>query len=259
MTTTDVGKAAAIGAEVGWPGREARFGFFVRHLFCEALAVEDDGEVVGVGFGTRNGLAGWIGLVCVSPSHQKRGVGTTLTARVAERLEDLGCRTLVLTATEMGRPVYEKLGFATETFYHGFAGPGLEPNAPLPNVRRMQPEDLSAVCELDHRMIGEDRSRLLSALEGPGWLVAGEDTNVRGYHLPVSWGGGPILAEDPEAAKTLARLARTLVGPLGTANFWLAGENKEGREYMRSIGFEEVRRLPRMIRGEPLSWRPETL
>ena len=121
MTAGDVPAAASVGAEVGWPGREDRFGFYVRHPFCEALAAEVGGEVAGVGFGTRSGTrsgaVGWIGLVCVRPRYQGRGIGHALTGRVAERLEGLGCRTLVLTATETGRPLYEKMGFETETYY----------------------------------------------------------------------------------------------------------------------------------------------
>jgi hypothetical protein len=39
----------------------------------------------------------------------------------------------------------------------------------------------------------------------------------------------------------------------------LAVENEQGLEYMKRVGFEEKRRLPRMIRGEPLSWSPESL
>ena len=259
MISADVERAAAIGAEVGWPGRELQFEFFARHRSCEALAAEVEGEVAGVGFGTRNGTVGWLGLICVSPRYQRRGIGSALTARLSERLEERGCRTLVLTATESGRPIYEKLGFSTETFYHGFAGPGLEAASTPPGLRRMKPEDLDAVCALDLRLTGEDRSHLLRAVNGPGWIVTGGPGEVRGYHLPVLWGGGPVIATDPDAVKTLLHLARTLVGPNGTTRFWLAAGNEEGRAHMKSIGFEEVRRLPRMERGERVAWRPETL
>lgn len=259
MSVGDVEKAALIGAEVGWPGRERRFDFFVRHPLCEAVAAEVDGELVGVGFGTRNGSVGWLGLICVSPRYRRRGIGLALTARLAEHLEGLGCRTLVLTATGMGRPIYEKLGFTTETFYHGFSGPGLGPEPMAPGVRRMTPEDLPGVCDLDLRLTGEDRSHLLRALEGPGWVVTGEDGDVRGYHASVPWGGGPMLAGDLDVARSLVRLARTLAGPDVTARFWLASENERGRRHMGEIGFREAVRLPRMVRGEPLSWRPGSL
>lgn len=122
MTAGDVPAAASVGAEVGWPGRERRFEFYVGHPFCEAVAAEVDGEVVGVGFGTRKGAVGWIGLVCVRPGYQGCGIGRALTECVARRLENLGCRMLVLTATGAGRPLYERLGLSTETQYHGFAG-----------------------------------------------------------------------------------------------------------------------------------------
>lgn len=259
MTAEDLARADEIGSEVGWPGRRVRFDFFLHHPMCEAVAADVEGEMVGMSFGTRNGAVGWLGLICVSPRHRGRGIGAALTRYVAGRMEDLGCRTLVLTATEMGRPVYEKLGFSTETSYHEFSGPGLASRAPEPGVRRMSPEDLPAVCDLDLRLIGEDRSHLLRLFGGRGWILPGHNGSVRGYHLPVPWGGGPVIAEDPDAARTLVHLVRTLAGANGTARFWLAAENEEGREYMKRIRFEEERRLPRMVRGEPLVWRPESL
>lgn len=259
MTTGDVPAASSVAADVGWPGRERRFEFYVGHPFCEAVAAEAGGEVAGIGFGTGNGPVGWVGMVCVRPRYQGRGIGRALTERVAERLEDRGCRALALTATEAGRPLYEKMGFVTETFYHGFSGPGLDPEPPPPNVRRMLPEDLAAVCQLDLRTTGEDRSHLLQALEGPGWVAVGEDGEVSGYHLPAPWGGGPTIVPDPEDAAALVRLVRALAGPEGAPRFWLASENEGGLELMRGIGFEEAGRLPRMIRGGPVSWRPEAL
>ena len=259
MTTGDVPAASSVAADVGWPGRERRFEFYVGHPSCEAVAAEAGDEVIGVGFGTSNGEVGWIGMVCVRPRHQGRGIGRALTERVAGRLEDRGCRTLALTATEAGRPLYEKMGFVTETLYHGFSGPGLDPEPPPPGIRRMLPGDLPAVCRLDRRMTGEDRSHLLQALEGPGWVATGDGGEVRGYHLPVPWGGGPTVAPDPDAAVRLVRLVRALAGPDGIVRFWLASENEKGVEHMREIGFKQVSRLPRMARGDGVPWRPESL
>lgn len=259
MTGADVNAAASVGAEVGWPGRERRFEFYVRHPFCEAVVAEGEEGVVGVGFGTPNGEVGWIGMVCVRPGHQGRGIGGGITAHVADLLERRGCRTLVLTATEPGRPLYERIGFSTETHYHNFAGPGLGQGPPHPRLRRMAPDDLPAVCDLDRRMTGEDRSHLLHALAGPGWLIAGRDREVRGYHLPAPWGGGPTIAADTEAARALAHLTRTMAGPDGTVGFWLVEENRTGIELMEEMGFEGVRCLPRMVRGRPPRWRPESL
>jgi len=123
----------------------------------------------------------------------------------------------------------------------------------------MVSEDLPAIGDLDRRLTGEDRSHLLRALGGPGWVAVDADGKPRGYHLSVPWGGGPVIAEDPDAARALTRLVRILAGPDGIVRFWLASENEVGRESMRDLGFEEARLVPRMIRGEPLSWRPEAL
>ncbi len=124
MTGADVAAATSVGAEVGWPGRARRFEFYVRQPLCGAVVAEAEGRVVGAGFGTLNREVGWIGMVCVRPGHQGGGIGTAITARIVDLLKRRGSRTLVLTATEPGRPLYEKIGFSTETHYHGFEGPG---------------------------------------------------------------------------------------------------------------------------------------
>jgi len=60
-------------------------------------------------------LRTWDGLVLtmwVEPAFRRRGIGEALLARLVEARDELGIRRLVLHATEMGRPLYERFGFA---------------------------------------------------------------------------------------------------------------------------------------------------
>jgi GNAT superfamily N-acetyltransferase len=45
------------------------------------------------------------------PEHRRRGYGTAMTWAAVGAARDMGCRVFVLTATEMGYPVYVKMGF----------------------------------------------------------------------------------------------------------------------------------------------------
>jgi GNAT superfamily N-acetyltransferase len=49
--------------------------------------------------------------VATVPDLRNRGIGRSVTAAAALRARELGCRTVILQATQLGRPVYERLGF----------------------------------------------------------------------------------------------------------------------------------------------------
>jgi len=258
MAAPDVAPAARVASESGWPGKERQFAFFVEHPACRAVVARERGETVGAACGVANGNAGWLGLVVVSTARRGRGLGAALTLAVMERLREAGCRTLLLTATEPGRPVYEKLGFEVETFYHGFEAPGL-PSGPTPDrVRNLESGDLKAVLDLDRRSTGEERSALLQTFPAGFLLVDGEG-GLRGYHVPMPWGGGPTIAADGEAGLALLDLQRRLAGPEGFVRAWLTSENAEGRQAVERTGFAKTVCLPRMVCGGPLDWRPEAL
>ena len=53
----------------------------------------------------------WLGYVAVSGDHRRRGLGAQLTWRAAARAKDRGMRTVALHASELGEPVYTRLGF----------------------------------------------------------------------------------------------------------------------------------------------------
>ena len=79
-------------------------------LFVHLLAWEDD---VPAGCGTvflHDGCAG-IYNVAVPQAHRGRGIGQAMTAALMNVGVEAGCTHAILHATELGRPVYERLGF----------------------------------------------------------------------------------------------------------------------------------------------------
>src|SRR4051794_35324532 len=109
------------------------------------------------------GATGWIGALGVAPEARRRGLGRALTEAAVARLRERGATTVLLFATDMGRPLYERLGFVIEgaaTAWRGNAGSiptGVQ-------IRRLRENDRAAVGELDREATGEDRSNLLQAL-----------------------------------------------------------------------------------------------
>jgi GNAT superfamily N-acetyltransferase len=50
--------------------------------------------------------------VVTRPARRRRGYGTAMTWAAVSAAQGMGCRAFVLTATDMGYPVYVKMGFA---------------------------------------------------------------------------------------------------------------------------------------------------
>jgi GNAT superfamily N-acetyltransferase len=150
------------------------------------------------------GRTGWIGALGVLPRARRRGIGEQLTRAAIDWLESRGAQTSLLYATQMGRPVYERVGFVAEA--RARAWRGTPPGPPPPGIRRLRPADREAIARLDHRTTGEDRAAvfaMLPALLGIGYERDGE---LAGYALQTPWGAGPaILAEDADAGLAVVR------------------------------------------------------
>ncbi len=79
----------------------------------------------------RYGTVGDINGVVTAPTHRRRGIGTAMTwAAVAEGARR-GCTAITLTATEMGYPVYQRMGFVPVCAYRTYLPPGeVDPSRP---------------------------------------------------------------------------------------------------------------------------------
>lgn len=100
-----------------------------------------------------------------------------MTQHVMDYLRQCGSQTLLLTATNQGRPVYEKLGFRVQTENHFYTGSGVEGEALPAEVIPMTRADVSACVELDRVVTGEDRRQLISDAFQSGWMVRDPATN----------------------------------------------------------------------------------
>ena len=169
----DLARLGPVFEQAGFGGRLAKVvGFARARLDGEVVVAEADGELVGVAAGAVFGGTGWVGGVAVVPAHRRIGLGGALTQAIVESLEASGVATVLLHATALGRPVYERLGFVPETPYRTLSGPTLPRGPREAPVRAGRAADLEAVLALDLAATGEDRRRLLTALWPTGGLVA---------------------------------------------------------------------------------------
>ena len=95
------------------------------------LALEPEGcwvyEVDGVVVGSTTAVLygqdmAWIGMVLVLPEYRGRGIARELMQHALRYLEERAVHCVKLDATDMGRPLYEQLGFVEELVIERWAG-----------------------------------------------------------------------------------------------------------------------------------------
>jgi len=82
-----------------------------------------DGEPVTSGLGLRTGRTIGVYNIATLASARGRGYGAAMTRRVAADGTAAGCDVATLQASEMGRPIYERLGYRTVVEYLGYVEP----------------------------------------------------------------------------------------------------------------------------------------
>jgi GNAT superfamily N-acetyltransferase len=226
----------------------------------------EDGRVTGVSYAVSFGQTGWIGNVGVDPGARGRGLGTAVSQAAIDALRRAGVTTMLLTATDLGRPIYEKLGFGYDGTHYGVwrrdsqpgpDGDGVRSGAPdlgedaSQDPGAVRPGRIDDVVRLDAGATGEDRRAYLSTLAGH-IRVAGDGA---GYRMPLPWGGGPVIASSASSARALLTdVVRTDAEPF----LAFPEQNVAAAELAASLGLRQARRIPRMRLGPPVpGFRPE--
>lgn len=266
MTTADVEPASRAILADDWGDRRAWFQFAVSHPQCRIFIAEgDDGSVVGTAVATINGPVAWIGTIWVASAARRRGLGLALTEATIDAAQDAGCRTLVLVATDTGRLLYERLGFALQTWYVTQEAPGLASDSggerAGPSVRAFRPADLDPMAALDRVATGEDRSHLLAAFAAPDTTKVVTDPEDRpvGFVIRAPWGGGATVAPRADDALAILRARRLVASPDRRVRAGILLDNEAGAAALAADGWSEAWRAPRLIRGEALDWRPDQI
>jgi len=268
MTVDDIDPAVSAILADDWGDRRAWFEFTVRNDACHSIVAEVDGEVVGTGVATVNGPVAWVGTIWVSRNHRRRGLGSALTDAVVDIATDQGAKTLLLVATDRGRPLYERSGFEVQTWYRTFEAPGLDGGdaAVSTGIRAFRRADIEAIAALDRVATGEDRRVVLDELATPGGtrvletrvLEAGGG-RLGGFVIRAPWGGGATVAPRLDDALSIVDARRRATTPDKRVRCGVVLENEAGAEALERAGWTEAWRAPRLIRGAPLTWRPEQI
>jgi len=154
--------------------------------------------------------------------------------------------TIKLDATPAGREVYLKLGFKDEYVLSRMM---CEQVAPEQQAIKIKQANISSILDTDKEIFGASREELLKSYFSiyPELCCIQSSTvycfGRRGYNFTQL---GPIVADTFENAVALTTLAlQNIEGPVAID----AMENSAFSDWLKSIGFEEQRKLIRMYRG----------
>src|SRR5437868_13271028 len=115
MTEEDIPAGMRLKDIAGWDQTEADWRIFLNASRDGCFVAEVGGVVRGTATTiVYGGRFAWVGMVLVDPEHRGQGMGTALLKKSIAYLDSIQAPCIKLDATPLGKPIYEKLGFATE-------------------------------------------------------------------------------------------------------------------------------------------------
>jgi GNAT superfamily N-acetyltransferase len=227
----DLRHCVRLSVDRGWLPEKAKWSLLLEVSDVFGIDVPDGGGGAGAAGAADGALAGAVvltrygadlasvGMMLVAARYGRRGVGRALMEHL---LAEAGDATVTLFATDLGRPLYDKLGFRAIRRSAAFTGPfraePAEPAEPAAartadnskmRTRPATAADMASIIDVDKAAFGADRSRLLCRLPAfAGQLLVLEtEHGVAGF--AAAWQNhtstviGPVVAPDGAAARRL--------------------------------------------------------
>lgn len=197
-----------------------------------------------------------LGMVIVSPTAQRSGIGRALMLNVLDRIAERG---VLLSATKEGETLYCQLGFQGIGSIVQHQGASFSaPLIPLRAGERIRPSgrnDLARLVDLDAAAWGAPRDSLIAALIENGEAVVLDDAGETvGFAFYRRFGRGhvigPVVARDTASAKAL--IAHWIGSNSGMfMRIDVPGESGLS-DWLDELGLARVNNVLTMARGTPL-------
>jgi GNAT superfamily N-acetyltransferase len=188
----------------------------------------------------------WVGMVLTDSAYRRRGLALRLMEHALDYIRSRSVVWIKLDATEMGAPLYERLGFREE----GTIERWTRPRGAVPGGHSQAGRfELDAV--LDQKAFGADRSHVLQMLAGIESVSAPGGAYAMGRPGSAAAYFGPCVAHSAAAARDLVRW---FLGRHSNENVcWdILRANTTAGGVAREFGFERARELSRMaLPGAP--------
>jgi len=210
-------------------------------------------HLIGTVGATNYGAFAHVGLMAVHPDVQRQGVGFALMQFILARLEQQQVPKVLLDASEIGRPLYDKLGFVAydETFVFQ-RNSNFAIRERTPHIQTLSVRELDELVQWDTDVFGANRRRvfqvLLDVFPERAFMQRDEEGRLMGYVFAQKNRIGPWVMLQSCNAEELLRAA--LVLPYEeTISVTVPAVNREAIELLQRYGFERVRTNRHMGRG----------
>jgi N-acetylglutamate synthase-like GNAT family acetyltransferase len=228
----------------GWGDLVPRFSHFIQHSFCQPLKLTKGGKTVGIGTSIFHEDTAWLACIIVHPDHRNKGLGHTITQKLIDDTHRQQFETIYLDATDLGYPVYKKLGFEVQTQYSHFKLlqplPAIEGSGLVSSAGEKYREQ---IFQLDRDVSGEGRQMTLAEHISSS-LVYQVDDRLEGFYMPTL-DNGLIVAATERAGLELMRYR------LRDKDFAvLPVDNKPAIAYLHQNNLHHLRNSRRMILGK---------
>jgi GNAT superfamily N-acetyltransferase len=249
LTFADIPGALALSTEAGWNQTIEDWQTLVSLSPQGCLAIEVDGEIASTATLTCYGhRLAWIGMVLTRIKYRGRGFAMRLLNETLRLADEWKIESVKLDATDLGQPLYEKLGFRAEQPVERWWRAGSSTS----NESHISPEAPGQNWHAaDRDAFGADRSDLLVKLAKRNIPL----TEKNAYLLvrpgrTISY-LGPCISDTPVTARHLLQSAMRNASPGGW--FWdLLLATQPAVAIAKELGFAPKRHLLRMVRGKEL-------
>ena len=237
----------------GWNEFMPNIEFYMSSGFCFPIKLTIDKKIVGIGTTIIHDTVAWLAAIIVHPDYRNRGLGKLITKTLIDSLKPKGCNTIYLIATDLGEPVYNKLGFETETGYICFkeikATSGWNISE---HIVPFTDDFKTQLATIDRKATGEDRMMHLESHLARGYLYI-QNNIVEGFCLPTI-GEGLIAAKTTSAGDELMKLRLST-----KENAIFPRDNLNASEFMHQNNFKEHKAIKRMRLGKKVDWQPKNI
>jgi len=185
----------------------------------------------------------WIGMVLVDEAFRGRGYGTAILRRAVDHARATVGDAFGLDATDLGRPLYLKMGFVDVAPIDRWTGVLREGRSA---AERLDAVD-DALLRADRAACGADRGALLQSLPPTAWRTRGGHAFLRPGRAAAHL--GPLVAAGPDdLSALLGAAARERRGGAVVVDAF----RRHGiPEALGAAGLQVARRLTRMTWARP--------
>ena len=191
--------------EEEWDDIKTYFQFYINSPFCHPLKLINNGKIIAIGSIIIHENVAWLSHIITLVNFREKGFGTIMMKKLIEIAKENNCSTIYLIATDLGKRLYERLGFMEETHYIFFKKKDTANQSKISkNIVLCENSFKNQIFKLDNEISSENRKKHLGVFLNNSYVFCKEKL-IEGFYAP-SFGEGLILAKNFKAGSELLKV-----------------------------------------------------